>query len=54
MQETVLTSGLDTQTDWIKDAHKATGPDVVFEFKGERSLSPGYVIGIALGFFREE
>lgn len=29
MQETALTSGPDTQTDWIRDAYKATGPDVL-------------------------
>ena len=34
MQETALTSGPDTQTGWIRDPYRATGPDVVLKHKG--------------------
>lgn len=50
MQETASTSGPDAQIDWIRDAYKATGPDVVLKFKGWHLVSPWYVIGIVLGF----
>lgn len=33
MQETALTSGPDTQTNWIRDAYKAAGPGCL-KFKG--------------------
>lgn len=50
MQETASTSGPDEQTDWIRDACKATGVDVVLKFKGWHLVSPSYVMGIELGF----
>lgn len=34
MQETALTSGPDTQTDWIRDAYKATGPIGALKYQG--------------------
>lgn len=34
MQETALTSDPDTQADWIRDALKATRPDIVIKHKG--------------------
>ena len=33
MQETALTSGPNTQTGWIRDAYRATGPNVVLKYK---------------------
>lgn len=52
MQETALTSGPDTQTDWIRDGYKATGLNVVLKYKGWHSLNPWYATGIVPGFFK--